>query len=343
MKAPFQNCFVKAASIGVWLVSCTAVLAAKAPPLNLSWPPPPDKACVVYSRSISRPSDIGASASMGSRVARFLTGTEQQSQGLSKPFGLCLDENGNLIVTDTELGAVFLLDSSRKIWLRWNSIDKLRFATPVGVAAGKGSIYVADSGLGKVVAFTEKGKLLWDSGEQFRRPTGVALGQAKLFVADAEQHEVFICNLLGHIEGRFGKRGGAPGEFNSPTHISADPNGNIYVTDSLNCRIQIFDSQGRYLRAVGRAGDAPGCFSRPKGASADNLGHLFVVDALFDNFQIFDETGRLLLNVGESGSDRGEFWLPNAIAINASNEIFVTDTYNHRIQVFQLVGEESRR
>ena len=54
----------------------------------------------------------------------------------------------------------------------------------------------------------------------------------------------------------------------------------IYVTDSLNCRIQVFEADGQFQRVFGSAGDGPGHFSRPKGVAVDRAGHVYVVDAL---------------------------------------------------------------
>ena len=56
----------------------------------------------------------------------------------------------------------------------------------------------------------------------------------------------------------FGRRGAGPGEFNFPTHINVDAAGRVYVTDSLNCRIQVFDASGQFQRAFGSAGDGAG-------------------------------------------------------------------------------------
>jgi sugar lactone lactonase YvrE len=336
--APIQTRF-NAICLGVLLVSSVACFAAKQPPGPV-WPPPPADPCVTFLRSISRPADIGAKTATGSRIAGWLTGSQQDKQELSRPFGLALDEAGNLLVTDTGANAVFMLDTAHKKWRRWDSADKLKFECPVAMAAQNETIFVADSGLGKVVGFTQKGKLLFQVGDPLQRPTGIALADSKMFITDSQLHQVIVCDLLGHVLSRFGQRGAGPGEFNFPTHISVDTKGNLYVTDALNYRVQVFDQQGRFLRAVGSAGDAPGRFSRPKGAAADSYGHLYIIDSLFDNVQVFDAAGRLLLNWGEAGSAPGEFWLPNGIVINGHNEIYVADTYNHRIQVFQFIGKE---
>jgi len=304
-----------------------------------AWPPPPDEPYITYVRSISGPADVGAKPATLSRLASWVIGGLPDSAGLVKPFGLALDEAGNLLVTDTGAGAVCCLDPSRKKWLRWESIGKTRFQIPVAIARSGQTFFVADSGLGKVIAFSEKGKLLFEVTRELERPSGLATHADRLFIADAQRHQIVVFDTRGVYQSKFGQRGGAPGEFNYPTHVATDASGRVYVTDSLNYRVQVFDAAGKFERVIGSAGDGPGHFSRPKGVATDQSGHVYIVDALFDNVQIFDGAGRLLLNWGEAGSDPGQFWLPNAIVINRQNEIFVADSYNHRIQVFQYTGK----
>jgi DNA-binding beta-propeller fold protein YncE len=329
---------------GYWLVamlpllSDSAVLAAVS--AGPSWPPPPAEPYVVYVRSISRPADIGAKPAVMSRLTTWVTGTDRDSSDAVRPFGLALDQAGNLLVTDTEANSVSYLDRAKKKWLRWESAGKTRFRSPVGIARHGSTFFVADSALGKVIAFDEQQRLLFEMTRELERPSGLALHGERLFVADAQRHQIVVFDVRGQFLSKFGRRGSGPGEFNFPTHVNVDAGGRILVTDSLNYRIQVFNADGSFLRIIGSAGDGPGHFGRPKGVAVDQAGHIYVADALFDNVQIFDGAGRLLLTWGETGSEAGMFWMPNAIAISRANEIYVADTFNHRIQVFQYTGRE---
>ena len=317
-------------------VETVAKPSARAP--GPAWPPPPADACVVYLQSITGPADLGIKPPVLSRLAGWLSGSGHGSSRLDKPFGLALDDAGNLLLTDTGANAVCCLDRQRKKWLRWEQAGKTRFASPVAVARRGDTVFVADSALGKVLAFDLTGKLRFEITHELERPSGLAIFGDKLFVADSQRHRVVICNLRGELVSQFGRRGSAPGEFNFPTHLAVDAGGRLFVTDSMNCRIQVFAASGQFQRAIGSPGDSPGYLSRPKGVAVDRYGHLYVVDALFDNVQIFDEQGRLLLNWGDTGSGPGQFWLPNGIVVG-TNEIYVADSYNHRIQVFGYTGK----
>ena len=115
--------------------------------------------------------------------------------------------------------------------------------------------------------------------------------------------------------------------------------GELYVTDSLNFRIEILDETGKPLGSFGRHGDGSGDLAMPKGVAVDRDGAVYVVDSLFDNVQLFNRRGEFLLTVGRRGVDFGEFWLPSGVFINERDEMYVCDTYNRRIQVFRITEQ----
>jgi hypothetical protein len=322
------------------LAGCASNPPATSPPEPLVWPAAPEAPRIAYVRSIERPADVGIRPSRFSRAINWIIGTEKGDEPLVKPFGIALDEQDNVCLTDTATKAVIFYDRSAKTWQRWDTIGAIKLVSPVAIAKRNGTIFVADSGLSSVLAFNTKGKLLFQISNHLERPCALAIETNRLFVVDSQRHCVAIFDLTGHYQSEFGKRGTGEGEFNFPTHISTDAAGNLYVTDSINSRVQVFDGSGKFLRQLGAAGDSGGSFSRPKGVAVDRLDHVYVVDGMFDNIQIFDRENHFLLNVGDEGRGPGQFWLPNGIAIGRTNEIFVSDCYNRRIQVFQYVGQQ---
>jgi len=303
------------------------------------WPPPPAEPRIVFVREISEPQDIGVRPPALLRFANWITGVSNSRQKMDRPFGLALDDAENLLVTDTAAGTVSCLDLARKKWQSWSTVGDIRLLSPVAAVRCGPTFFVADSALGEIIAFDEKGKLQFAITNELERPSGLALLGDRLLIADSQRHQIVVCDLHGKMIFKFGQRGKGPGEFNFPTHVSVDSQRRIYVTDSLNCRIQIFNAAGNFLRAFGRAGDGLGRFSRPKGVAVDGDGHIYVVDGMFNNVQIFDDQSRLLLDFGEPGAAVGQFCLPNAIVINSKNEIFVADAFNHRLQVFRYLSK----
>ena len=135
-----------------------------------------------------------------------------------------------------------------------------------------------------------------------------------------------------------------------------DPAGNIYVTDSDNGRIQIFNSSGTFLSQFGSNGSGDGQFNVPYGITLDPAGNIYVADTGNDRIQIFDSSGTFLskfgsecflLNPGncvdpdgagplELGD--GQFNVPRGITLDTAGNIYVAGTNNHRIQIFDSSG-----
>ena len=175
-------------------------------------------------------------------------------------------------------------------------------------------------------------------------PTDVVLDEARqrAYVVDSKQHKVLVYNPeTGEQIGQFGKRGDQPGEFNFPTNLALDHQGRIYVTDTMNCRVQIFSPEYTLVETLGKQGMERGNFLKPKGIALDSLQNIYVVDSDFDNLQIFDQKNRLLMFLGSGGQMPGTFWLPAGIHIDRNNTIYIADQNNQRIQIFQLLNGET--
>src|SRR4051812_42765765 len=193
------------ASVGVVIVMITGVplfLGAAsgsnpAPTASLVWPPPPDAPRVQYLQSIVQPADAGARQSTLRRFSNWVSGSSAGNEKFSKPFGVSLDEKGNLCVTDTGANIVCCFDDSAKRWRSWNQAGKIRFSAPVAVAKKGNTLFVADSGLGEVIVFGTDGKLKFQINHDLERPSGLVIAGERLYVADAARHCVAVFDLRG--------------------------------------------------------------------------------------------------------------------------------------------------
>ena len=73
--------------------------------------------------------------------------------------------------------------------------------------------------------------------------------------------------------------------------MAVDSDGNVYVTDTFNNRVEIFDADGEFISMFGKNGDGPADFERPKGIAVDCDGHIWVVDAAQNRVKVFDQQG----------------------------------------------------
>jgi PKD repeat protein len=137
--------------------------------------------------------------------------------------------------------------------------------------------------------------------------------------------------------GHFGESGSAAGQFNKPLGIAVDLTGNIYVADTHNHRIQMFDSFGSFIREWGGKGTAEGKFDTPIGIAVDESGNIYVADSENHRISIFGNSGSHLKTIGGRGAGEGLFLNPAGVAVDASY-LYVADTHNNRIQIFRRDG-----
>ena len=162
------------------LVSCAGAPrpAAQFHPLQRVWPNEPegaDEPRIAYVQDLRGPRDAGQNPSAFRSFANWITGDTGESLNLRKPFAVALDETGNLCLTDTDAKLVCYADFTHKKWLRYAGGGKTKFASPVAVAKRNGIFYVADSELGKVLAFREDGKPVFEIAAPLQRPVGLAI------------------------------------------------------------------------------------------------------------------------------------------------------------------------
>lgn len=312
---------------------------------RLVWPGPPADPKIRFVRNIRSSRDVGIKNNWLTKILQSVSGDEESDEQMVRPYGVYSDGE-MLYVADPGLSLVHCFDFREKKYMQIKDAKDQPLEFPVGVAVDKeGRILVTDSGLGRVFTFNRDGTYLGKIGSSdlFEKPTGIAIHNDRIYVVDTHRHRVLVFSQDdGRLLFQFGKNGSKDGEFHYPTHIFASADGHLYITDTLNFRVQVFDRDGNFLSLFGRLGDAMGDFSKPKGIAVDSDGNTYVADSQFDNIQIFDQSGRLLLVLGGSGSQSGKMSLPAGVFIDRNDRVYVADSYNRRVQVFQYLGKRSQ-
>jgi len=123
--------------------------------------------------------------------------------------------------------------------------------------------------------------------------------------------------------------------------IAVSSDGNVYVVDSGNHRVQKFYSSGGYISQWGSYGSGDGQLKNPSGIAVSSDGNVYVVDAGKQRVQIFSSSGVFMGQFGSYGSDPGQFKTPSGIAVSSEGQVtyvYVADSSNHRIQKFVASG-----
>ena len=213
--------------------------------------------------------------------------------------GMGLDLEGRLVVVEPHYSRVNHFDGEGRLIQQWGTggtnAGELRFPRAVAVNA-RGEIWVCEYGV----------------VERLQR-----------FSADGQR----VLATLGHF-------GTGAGEFNRAEGLGVDPHDRLYVADSCNHRIQVFDAAGRWVRSHGRAGTGEGEFSYPYDVRVDADGNQFVCEFGNSRIQILDAQDRPVERLGGVGAAPGRFSNPWSLALDSAGNLYVADAGNHRVQKF---------
>jgi uncharacterized protein (TIGR03663 family) len=228
-----------------------------------------------------------------------------------------------------------------------------QFSEPRGIAvADDGTVYVADSGNHCVQKFSADGAFVKRWGEhgnaasQFEQPWGVAVGpDGSVYVADTWNHRVQKFDSEGNfllMWGRFGQTDTAIGlesQFWGPRGIAVDAAGQVYVTDTGNKRIQVFDAEGKFITQFGGVGVLEGQMDEPVGVALDGEGRIYVADTWNQRVQVFDQNFRFLDQWGIQGWIGQGFNNKPYLAVDGEGRVYVTDPEGYRVLVFTTDGD----
>ncbi len=244
------------------------------------------------------------------------------------------------------------------------------------------NIWVTDKGSDMVIKFSPEGRVLMVFGRKqeasdedtaplkhpnpplpaedgrFRQVTDITWDPAgNGYISDGYiNSRVAKVDKNGNWIKSWGERGSGPGQFNTPHNIAADADGNIYVADRGNRRIQVFDGEGALKRIITidvpfdpNARPAIGNKPNPSVVGTFSPGApwtlcitppphqvLYTSDAYPGRIYKLTLDGKVLGTLGESGKQLKQFGWVHAIACPSENELYVAELLNWRVQKLVL-------
>ncbi len=176
---------------------------------------------------------------------------------------------------------------------------------------------------------------------------GVSLaGWQPLAISFDPQGNVYISDVGGtqrihefSADGTLIRDIGADASLDHPNGIAVAGDGTLYVTDTANGRLLVFDAGGTLVGTVVR-GNAAGNLGLPVGVAIDDHGHILTVDSSASTVQAYapmqagDRAPVYINSFGEKGASDGYFAFPNGLTVDARGRVYVADWGNNRLQVW---------
>jgi sugar lactone lactonase YvrE len=202
---------------------------------------------------------------------------------------------------------------------------------------------------------------------RFNQPTDIAWNAAgDMFISDGYKNSrVAKIDKNGDWVKSWGERGNGPGQFNTPHSIAVDAKGDVYVADRGNRRIQVFDSDGNFLRqftidvpapadARSAFGDPPPPDNQPPGSMSNGAPDamcitpgpnqiMYVADLFPGRIYKVSLDGKVLGVFGKSGKQLGQFGWVHQLACPSENVIYAAELLNWRVQKLVLRADRQSK
>lgn len=265
-------------------------------------------------------------------------------EGVSRPAGVALRGNTELIITEMEPPAVCIRDRQGKMIRSFEQGQGcVQWDNPYGVAIdSEGCVYVADLINCKIHKFSKEGSILksvggdcsgTDDSGQVAFPAGIKISRDdRVYICDDTNQKVHIFDKNLDLLSSFGEIGDQPGQFQSPSDIAFDSDGHVFVADTKREKIMKFSPEGGFLSEFEMK--SHNSSDLELGICVSASGQMYVSDFWNHRIVVFNVAGEFVATFGKKGSEPGEFDMPAGIAVDEDGYVYVCDQRNCRVQVF---------
>ena len=237
--------------------------------------------------------------------------------------------------------------------------DGVTFSSPNAIAIDSlDKVYVAESGNSRVQKFNSDGEWLATFGANGRGPgeflsamVVIVDAQDRVYVSDWGNQRIPVFDSAGAYHDTLGfpedsaaqelnpqgantgRKG--EGQLFNPTGVGIDGEGNVFVVDRGNHRVQVFSPLGEFVQKFDRPGTGPGQFQVPTSIAFDSQGNFYVSEVANHRIQRFSPSGEFLGEVAP-----GTLSNPHGLAFDSTGAFYVADTGNRVVRKYRVVDAE---
>lgn len=253
-----------------------------------------------------------------------INGTEVDSiqSNFTRPYGVSTDHKGHLWITDREAHTVQKFYRNDKgefvkiFQFGSRGINAGQFSHPRGIAVNPVSdfIYISDMKNNRIQIF---------------KPESPVPRYAEKFGASGKGE-----SSVPRYAEQFGAPGKGEGLFNLPAGLCFNRDGNLVVCDDHNCRLQVFDPEGRFIETLGTTRGQKGLLCSPIGISMDFHGRYVITEFGSHCVTFLSPKGDILNCVRSVGPGYGQFVHPRGVTLDSAGYVYIADNENMRIARF---------
>ena len=261
---------------------------------------------------------------------------------LNGPWGVAVNDDGHVIVTENIGDCVTILDNEGKKVKGKEGCVNVKLTKPRGVVITPDNFILVSDGNHRIQKISMDGDRVASVGgsgrQQFNAPAGIAISPitGQVYIADSGNHRIQVLNPDLTFFRFLGNEGSANGQFNSPCDIAIDCQGLVYVADWGNHRIQKFTPNGKFVVHFGSKGSGPGQLNCPLGITIDTAGTGLVYVSEFHNHRVsvFTSDGVFVSSFGIEGNYIDEVWFPTGLIFDKNGFLYVCDFGNNQLVIY---------
>jgi len=267
---------------------------------------------------------------------------------MNEPSDVAVSGNGQIYIVDGVNNRVVVSNKSGNVLFTFGKkgSGNGQMMFPLGIDVdNKGNVYLADSGNHRIQIFDPLGNYISQiripSNEGVPAdPTDLTVDESinRMFVVDNDNHYILVYQLdTLELINTYGTPGIEKRQFRYPFLISSDKDSYLYIVDVINTRVQVLNSDGKFVHYIGGWGVKKGEFFRPKGVALDSVNRVYVSDGYMGVIQVFKPNGEF--DSVLSNSDNSivkKFNTPVGIYIDNNNRLYVVEMFANRVGVYSL-------